>query len=335
MLLVFGALVVAVIVFLYAFSRASGEAEARSALAEHALRYFYIFSAFLFILGLKGLCSPRYARRGMFLAEFGMVLAIVGTLFHPEIESYGWIVVGMVVGVRGRRRDGPADPDDRRAAANRALALARRARRDADRRFGIHAARRRHRHRQDDRDRPRGDDRRPHLHRQPDGRRQAAGAAPRRADHLPRPERLQHLAARDHARELDHADLRPLGDPALLRHGRSRAAVRLPARHADRRRRHAGRHRAAQLLRRTRRRLDGLRADEQDPDHHRLARRHLGLPAFAPHVPSDESLGDERAVRRLRQGRSRGGGTRSGGQGDRALDHRRTRCRAFSTAPAR
>jgi NAD(P) transhydrogenase subunit beta len=98
MLLVFGALVVAVIAFVYVFSRASGEAEARNALAAHALRYFYILSAFLFILGLKGLSSPRYARRGMFLAEFGMVLAIAGTLFHPEIKSYGWIIVGTVAG---------------------------------------------------------------------------------------------------------------------------------------------------------------------------------------------------------------------------------------------
>ena len=87
MLLVFGALVVAVVVLLYMFSQSSGEAKAREELAAHALRYFYIFSAFLFILGLKGLSSPRYARRGMFLAEFGMVLAIAGTLFHPEIKS--------------------------------------------------------------------------------------------------------------------------------------------------------------------------------------------------------------------------------------------------------
>jgi NAD(P) transhydrogenase subunit beta len=87
-----------VILSLYAFSVSSGEAEARSALAAHALRYFYILSAFLFILGLKGLSSPRYARRGMFLAEFGMVLAIAGTMFHPEIKSYGWIVVGLVAG---------------------------------------------------------------------------------------------------------------------------------------------------------------------------------------------------------------------------------------------
>src|SRR5262249_54545823 len=71
LLAVFAVLVTAVIAFLYAFSMSSGEAEARSALAAHALRYFYILSAFLFVLGLKGLSSPRYARRGMFLAEFG------------------------------------------------------------------------------------------------------------------------------------------------------------------------------------------------------------------------------------------------------------------------
>jgi NAD(P) transhydrogenase subunit beta len=62
------------------------------------LRYLYIVSAVLFILGLKGLSSPKYARRGMFLAEFGMLVAIVGTLFHDEIHTYVWIAVGLVIG---------------------------------------------------------------------------------------------------------------------------------------------------------------------------------------------------------------------------------------------
>ena len=105
MLIVFGVLVVAVVVFLYVFSHSSGDAAAREELAGHALRYFYIFSAFLFILGLKGLSSPRYARRGMFLAEFGMVLAIAGTLFHPEIKSYHWLIVGMVKKREIRKRN--------------------------------------------------------------------------------------------------------------------------------------------------------------------------------------------------------------------------------------
>src|SRR5262249_23195337 len=62
------------------------------------LRYLYIVSAILFILGLKGLSSPRWARKGMFLAEFGMLVAIFGTLFHEDIKSYGWIIAGLVIG---------------------------------------------------------------------------------------------------------------------------------------------------------------------------------------------------------------------------------------------
>src|SRR6266849_5377520 len=62
------------------------------------LRYLYIVSAFLFILGLKGLSSPKYARKGMFLAEAGMILAIVGTLFHDEIRNYTWIIIGLIIG---------------------------------------------------------------------------------------------------------------------------------------------------------------------------------------------------------------------------------------------
>jgi len=63
-----------------------------------ALKFFYILSAVLFILGLKGLSSPRYAMRGMFLAEFGMILAVVGTLFHDEIVNYRWIGLGLLAG---------------------------------------------------------------------------------------------------------------------------------------------------------------------------------------------------------------------------------------------
>src|SRR5208283_2860205 len=68
--------------------------------AAEVLRYLYLLSGVLFILGLKGLSSPKYARRGMFLAEFGMLVAIVGTLFHHDIkpQGYGWIAVGLLLG---------------------------------------------------------------------------------------------------------------------------------------------------------------------------------------------------------------------------------------------
>lgn len=66
--------------------------------AHELLRYLYIISAVLFILGLKGLSSPKHARNGMFLAELGMFMAIVGTLFHEEIKNYLWIVLGLIIG---------------------------------------------------------------------------------------------------------------------------------------------------------------------------------------------------------------------------------------------
>lgn len=64
------------------------------------LRYLYVLSAVLFILGLKGLSSPKSARTGMFAAALGMLLAIVGTLFDPQIQPWGYLVifVGLVIG---------------------------------------------------------------------------------------------------------------------------------------------------------------------------------------------------------------------------------------------
>ena len=58
----------------------------------------YFVASILFILGLKGLSHPDTARRGMFMAEFGMLLAVVGTLLHHDIVSYEWIIVGLLAG---------------------------------------------------------------------------------------------------------------------------------------------------------------------------------------------------------------------------------------------
>jgi H+-translocating NAD(P) transhydrogenase subunit beta len=66
--------------------------------ATEMLRYLYVLSAVLFILGLKGLSSPKWARQGMFLAEFGMFVAIFGTLFHEHIKTYHWIILGLLLG---------------------------------------------------------------------------------------------------------------------------------------------------------------------------------------------------------------------------------------------
>ncbi|HZE71591.1 MAG TPA: NAD(P)(+) transhydrogenase (Re/Si-specific) subunit beta [Pyrinomonadaceae bacterium] len=58
----------------------------------------YLLASILFILGLKGLSHPETAKRGMHLAEFGMLMAIIGTLMHQEIVSYTWIITGLAIG---------------------------------------------------------------------------------------------------------------------------------------------------------------------------------------------------------------------------------------------
>ena len=99
LLLAFPVLVVIFLVLVHWFKRSVTSPQSLGAgLSLTALRYFYIVSAVLFILGLKGLSSPKYARRGMFLAAFGMLMAIGGTLFHPEIVNYRWITLGLVIG---------------------------------------------------------------------------------------------------------------------------------------------------------------------------------------------------------------------------------------------
>jgi H+-translocating NAD(P) transhydrogenase subunit beta len=58
----------------------------------------YLLASIFFILGLKGLSHPETAKRGMHLAEFGMLMAIVGTLMHHEIITYTWILAGLAIG---------------------------------------------------------------------------------------------------------------------------------------------------------------------------------------------------------------------------------------------
>ncbi len=68
----------------------------------------YLIASFLFILGLRGLTAAHTARRGLILAELGMVFAVWGTLIHPDIskrfeavgffETYKWILLTVFIG---------------------------------------------------------------------------------------------------------------------------------------------------------------------------------------------------------------------------------------------
>jgi NAD(P) transhydrogenase subunit beta len=58
----------------------------------------YLISAVFFIFGLKGLTSPRTARRGNLLAVIGMAIAIFVTLLDKQIIDFTFIIVGIIVG---------------------------------------------------------------------------------------------------------------------------------------------------------------------------------------------------------------------------------------------
>jgi len=58
----------------------------------------YLISATLFVLSLKGLTHPSTARRGNTLGLAGMAIAIIATLLGAEVQSYGFILAGLVAG---------------------------------------------------------------------------------------------------------------------------------------------------------------------------------------------------------------------------------------------
>jgi len=58
----------------------------------------YLAASILFILGLKGLSSPKTAPRGNMLGAVGMLIAIIATLVNQQVLGFGWIIAGMVVG---------------------------------------------------------------------------------------------------------------------------------------------------------------------------------------------------------------------------------------------
>jgi NAD(P) transhydrogenase subunit beta len=59
----------------------------------------YLVSAALFILALRWMSRPETARRAVGSAVLGMLLAVGGTLLHPEIVTYKWIAIAAAGGI--------------------------------------------------------------------------------------------------------------------------------------------------------------------------------------------------------------------------------------------
>ena len=64
----------------------------------HWAELLYFVASVLFIIGLRGLGNAETARRGVMLAEVGMAFAVAGTLMHPDIVSYRWILISAGIG---------------------------------------------------------------------------------------------------------------------------------------------------------------------------------------------------------------------------------------------
>ncbi len=67
-------------------------------LVEHLTQATYLAAAALFIFSLRWLSTPKTARKGVVAGVAGMTLAVIGTLMHPEIVNYRWILIALVVG---------------------------------------------------------------------------------------------------------------------------------------------------------------------------------------------------------------------------------------------
>ena len=58
----------------------------------------YIVAALFFIKSLAGLSKQESARNGNYYGIAGMAIALIATIFSPDAQGFGWIIVAMAVG---------------------------------------------------------------------------------------------------------------------------------------------------------------------------------------------------------------------------------------------
>ena len=63
--------------------------------------FFYLVSAVLFILALRGLSGPRTARTGNQLGMAGMAIAVGVTLFQRGMSGSGFALIVLAIAIGG------------------------------------------------------------------------------------------------------------------------------------------------------------------------------------------------------------------------------------------
>ncbi|EGR0901896.1 TPA: Re/Si-specific NAD(P)(+) transhydrogenase subunit beta [Vibrio parahaemolyticus] len=58
----------------------------------------YIVAALFFIMSLAGLSKQESARNGNYYGIAGMAIALIATIFSPDAQGFGWIIVAMAIG---------------------------------------------------------------------------------------------------------------------------------------------------------------------------------------------------------------------------------------------
>jgi NAD(P) transhydrogenase subunit beta len=60
--------------------------------------FAYLIAAVCFIMALRGLSHPETARNGNRFGMVGMAIAVITTILMPNVVSYEWILIGIVIG---------------------------------------------------------------------------------------------------------------------------------------------------------------------------------------------------------------------------------------------
>ncbi|MCG8669737.1 MAG: NAD(P)(+) transhydrogenase (Re/Si-specific) subunit beta, partial [Pseudomonadales bacterium] len=58
----------------------------------------YLVAAVLFIMGVKGMTSPKTAVRGNRMSSIAMVIAVVAALMEHQVVTFWYILLGLLIG---------------------------------------------------------------------------------------------------------------------------------------------------------------------------------------------------------------------------------------------